>query len=106
MDERDEPMEEVPRWDVALEALAREEYGRRGQPLTVEDIHRLARQHGIRLDDFVATLFELCIAGRWSYVEPGGAERELTREELEALGGQGRIELHHMRPYRGGWRPR
>jgi hypothetical protein len=35
----------VPKWDVALEALIKEEYGELGRLLTLDDYRRLAQQY-------------------------------------------------------------
>ena len=84
--------EEIPQWDVALEALLREEYDQRMTPLTVDDVHRLAVQYGIRFDDLMATLVKLTVEGRWRYMDAHGEVVEITQEQMDELWAFGRVE--------------
>jgi hypothetical protein len=93
---------QIPKWDVALEALVREEQHKLGRPLTLDDFRRLARQYTIRLDDIMVTLFELCLHGRWRY---DGADHQITRELLDKLTAGGRIRDEALEDFTGGWRP-
>lgn len=97
--------EEIPQWDVALEALLREEYGRHGVPLTVGDVHRLAVQFGIRFDDLMTTLFELTVQRRWCYLPKPGVVGGITRAQMDELWKHGRLEPEFAAAaYPGGWR--
>lgn len=98
--------EEIPKWDVALEALVREEHQKLGRPLNNGDFRRLANQYAIRFDDIVATLFELAIAGQWEYLENGGARREITTDFVDRLYMNGRLDERDLQDLAGGWRPR
>lgn len=91
----------VPKWDVALEALVKEEYAKLGRPLTLDDFRRLGKQYAIRLDDIVVTLFELCLYGDWRYE---GSQR-VTRELFDQLTAAGRIKDEELAAFTGGWRP-
>ncbi len=104
--ENDLPEVDVPKWDVALEALAAEEYQKLGRPLTVEDFSRLAKEYAIRFDDIMVTIFELCLHDEWSFLDENGQERPLDREEVEALYVNGRIREEDMAALPGTWRPR
>ncbi|MFQ5487468.1 MAG: hypothetical protein ACE5ET_03355 [Gammaproteobacteria bacterium] len=97
--------EEIPKWDVALEALVKEEFQRLGRPLDNADFRRLANQYAIRFDDIMATLFELAIAQCWEYLEMGGGCREITRDLVERLYVNGRLDERDLRDFSGGWRP-
>jgi len=92
---------QIPKWDVALEALVKEEQHKLGRPLTLEDFRRLAQHYTIRLDDIMVTLFELCIHGRWRYE---GADHRITRELLEEVTAAGRIKDEDLKGFKGGWR--
>ncbi len=96
--------EPVPEWDVALEALIREETQTLGRPLSIADFQRLSRVHAIRFDDLMATLFELAIRGRWAYQDEQGATVEITRELYDSLRRNGRIEVADVSDFTGEWR--
>jgi len=97
--------EEIPKWDVALEALVKEEFQQRGRLLTTTDFRRLANQYAIRFDDIMATLFELAIAQRWEYLEMGDGRREITPELVAGLYVHGRLYEKDLQDFSGGWRP-
>jgi hypothetical protein len=97
--------EEIPKWDVALEALLREEYQKRRTPLTVDDVQRLSAQYSIRFDDMMHTLFELTIHGLWRYMPAPNVIGEITRAHMDALWAEGRLVPDHARKhYPGAWR--
>jgi hypothetical protein len=97
--------EEIPLWDVALEALLREEYGKRRAPLTVDDVQQLSAQYSIRFDDMMHTLFELTVNGHWRYMPAPDVIGEVTREHMKALWADGRLVPDHARQaYPGAWR--
>ena len=75
----------IPKWDVALEALIKEEHQKLNRPLNLDDFRRLAQQYTIRLDDIMATLFELCVHAQWQYWNSAGKPQEITRELLDEL---------------------
>ncbi len=96
--------EAVPEWDVALEALIREEYHKLDRPLVLADFQRLSRKFAIRYDDMMVTLFELVIRGRWAYFDEQGVSVPITREQFEQLRRNGRIEFADIRSFRGDFR--
>ena len=98
--------EEVPKWDIALAALATEEAGIMRQGLMVKDFHRLAEAHAIRFDDIMVTMFELVIQGEWKYQDVDGAERSITRDEVDNLYVGGRLAEADVMQYLGLWSPR
>ncbi len=95
----------VPKWDVALEAMVKEEYGKLARPLTLEDYRRLAQQYTIRLDDIMATLFELCVQGKWQYQDADGKPYKITRQLLTRLTAGGRLNDEDLKTFSGGWLP-
>ena len=48
---------DVPKWDVALASLVRDASASKGGALTIEDFSRIAREHSIRFDDIMETVF-------------------------------------------------
>ncbi len=97
--------EEIPRWDVALEALVREEYQHLGRPLSHGDFRRLASRYAIRFDDIMATLFELAMAGEWEYLQAGGERLAITPELVAGLYTNARLDERDLKAFTGGWRP-
>jgi len=95
----------VPKWDVALEAMVKEEYEKLARPLTLEDYRRLAQQYTIRLDDIMVTLFELCIQGKWQYQDADGTPHKITRQLLTRLTAGGRLNDEDLKTFSGGWMP-
>ena len=94
---------QIPKWDVALEALVKEEYQKLARPLHLEDFQRLAQQYTIRLDDIMVTMFELCIQGLWQYRGHDGKPHEITRELLQEMTAGGRLKDEDLRNFPGGW---
>jgi hypothetical protein len=97
--------EEVPKWDIALAALAKEEADIVGQGLMVKDFHRLAEKHVIRFDDIMATMFELVIQGEWKYQDTNGVEKSIARDEVNNLYVGGRLAEADVMQYLGLWSP-
>lgn len=96
---------EITQWDVALEALAREESRLLGRPLRMEDFRRLARAHAIRLDDLMVTLFELAIQGEWIYRDAQGRQQAFDRETLDGLFVNRRLQEADLLAFTGSWEP-
>lgn len=92
---------DVPKWDVALANLAREEFQNKGADLTMADFTRLARDYTIRLDDIMVTMFEMVIAGEWQY----NGEQKISRSTLNDLYINGRLHADDLNTFAGGWRP-
>lgn len=97
--------EEVPKWDIALAALSKEEYEKTKCGLTIEDFKRLASKHSIRFDDIMVTMFELVINSEWSYEDAEGNIKPIERDEVDNLYVGGRLHEQDVRQYTGRWRP-
>lgn len=95
---------EIPKWDVALEGLIKEEQQNLGRGLTLEDFIRLAKENAIRFDDIIMTLLTLCIEGHWQYIQADGKAHQITQDEMNALFTGGRIKEEDMAPYSGNWK--
>jgi len=100
-----EEVVDVPKWDVALASLMRDECRQKGSALDIADITRLSRENSIRFDDIMETVFALCIHGQWRYVDASGNARSITQEEVDKLYVERRIYEKDLREYNGGWSP-
>lgn len=100
----DKPIQ-IPKWDVALEALAKEEQQKLGRPLNLDDFRRLSRQYSIRLDDMMVTMFELCIHDQWRYRGGETGVQNITRELLDKMMAGGRLKDADLENFAGGWLP-
>lgn len=92
---------EIPKWDVALASLVRDEYKKNNKALNIEDFQRLSREYSIRFDDIMATLFELVIHGKWDYKKGQHIDREL----INKLYVNGRLHDKDLREFTGDWTP-
>lgn len=97
--------ENMPKWDVALASLVNDEFRKNHRPLTLEDFHHLAKQHAIRLDDIMETLFLLAINGEWIYTDSAGQVQPLDQETLDGLYVKGRLSDRDLGAFNGSWRP-
>jgi hypothetical protein len=97
--------EEIPKWDIALAALAKEEAGKLGHGLRIADFQRLAAEHAIRFDDIMVTMFELVIQGEWRYQYPDGVDKAISRDEVDKLYVGGRLVEADVNEYVGLWSP-
>ena len=97
--------EEVPKWDIALAALAKEEVDKLGHGLRIAEFQRLASDHAIRFDDIMVTMFEMVINNEWRYEYPDGVEKPISRDEVEKLYVGGRLADADVIEYVGLWSP-
>lgn len=97
--------ENLPKWDVALASLAADEFRKKQSALTLDDFHRLAAQHAIRLDDIMETLFLLAIHNQWTYTDSEGRPQALDQETLDGLYVKRRLSEEDLAAFDGGWQP-
>ena len=97
--------EEVPKWDIALAALVKEEVEKLERGLRIADFQRLAAEHAIRFDDIMVTMFELVINNEWRYEHPDGVVKPISRDEVEKLYVGGRLVDADVIEYVGLWLP-
>ena len=102
--ETDEEIE-IPKWDVALEALIQEEFAKQGHILSVEEFHQLSIEYSIRFDDIMETVFALTLDGRWIYMDAKGQEKEITQAMVDSLYINSRLHEDDVRGFTGGWKP-
>jgi len=97
--------ESMPKWDVALAALADDEFRKRGTAMALNDFRELARQHAIRLDDIMETMFLLAINGKWIYTDSNGFVQPLDQRALDSLYVKRRLSEQDLQAFNGSWRP-
>jgi hypothetical protein len=97
--------QDMPKWDVAIAALAKDQYRKKASPLTLDDFRSLAREHAMRLDDIMETMFLLAINREWEYCDASGDKQSLTQEILDSLYVKRRLSEEDLSSFDGGWRP-
>ncbi|NOY66049.1 MAG: hypothetical protein GXP13_01395 [Gammaproteobacteria bacterium] len=73
-------MNDIPKWDIALENLANEEFKTLGHALDLADFKQMGKVHRIRFDDLMHTLCKLVENNEWSQKGVDCTEADL--EEL------------------------
>jgi hypothetical protein len=94
-----------PKWDVALASLADDAYRKKKAPLKLEDFRALAREHSIRLDDIMETVFLLTIHKQWQYRDASGTVQPLDQATLDGLYVKRRLSEEDLAVFDGGWQP-
>ncbi len=97
--------QDMPKWDVALSALADEEFRKKGSPLTMSDFRRLAKQYAIRLDDIMETMFLLAVNKAWVYTDATGREQVLDQGTLDSFYAKQRLTEEELNSFDGLWQP-
>lgn len=97
--------DDMPKWDVALEALLKEQHEKKSVALSLADLREIAKQYGIRFDDIMDTLLIMCTEQRWEYHDGSGMIRAITLSEIEQLFAHGRLRDEDMDAYDGVWQP-
>lgn len=96
---------DIPKWDVALEALMREEYINRNNSLRLKDIERLAVKYEIRFDDLIITALTLLLEKSWRYHDQDGKPVIFTQNCFNQLFKGGRIRKQDVQHLQGYWSP-
>ena len=97
--------QDMPKWDVALAALAGDEFRKKATPLTLNDFRGLAKEYAIRLDDIMETMFLLAINREWVYTDRTGKQQPLDQETLDALYVKRRLSEADLSTFDGAWQP-
>ncbi len=96
---------EIPKWDVALEALVTEEYNSIRRPLGLADFRRLGQTHGIRFHDIMATVYQLERHEKWRHQGLDG-DQPASEASLEGLYVHERLDEDTAEKYAVTWAPR
>ena len=97
--------QDMPKWDVALAALARDAFQKKTAPLVLDDFHHLASEHAIRFDDIMESMFQLVINGEWKYTDRSGSEQALDQATLDGLYVKRRLSEEDLSAFDGNWQP-
>jgi len=95
----------LPKWDVALAALAKDAFQKKAAPLVLDDFRHLASEHAIRFDDIMESMFQLAINGEWKYTDSSGSEQVLDQATLDGLYVKRRLSEEDLSDFDGGWQP-
>jgi hypothetical protein len=97
--------QDMPKWDVAIASLANDHYRKKTGPLTLDDFRNLAREHAMRLDDIMETMFLLAIHREWEYSDASGEKRPLDQQTLDGLYVKRRLSEEDLSSFDGSWQP-
>jgi len=95
----------LPKWDVALAALAKDAYQKKAAPLVLDDFRHLASEHAIRFDDIMESMFQLAIHEEWKYTNSSGNEQTLDQATLDSLYVKRRLSEEDLGAFDGDWQP-
>mgnify|MGYP000408648948 CR=1 FL=1 len=97
--------QDMPKWDVAIASMAQDQFRKKTHPLTLDDFRSLAREHAMRLDDIMETMFLLVIHGEWAYRDRLGQLQQLDQQTLDRLYVKRRLSEQDVAAFDGGWEP-
>ena len=97
--------QDTPKWDVAIAAMANDQYRKKNGPLTLDDFRNLAIEHAMRLDDIMETMFLLAIHQEWEYSDAVGEKQPLDQKTLDGLYIKRRLSEEDLSSFDGSWRP-
>ncbi len=97
--------QDMPKWDVAIASMANDHYRRKSGPLTLDDFRRLSKQHAMRLDDVMETMFLLAIHEEWEYSDAQGIKQPLDQKTLDGLYVKRRLSEKDLSAFDGSWQP-
>jgi hypothetical protein len=95
----------MPKWDVAIASMANDHYRKKAGPLTLDDFRSLAREHAMRLDDIMETMFLLAINQEWEYSDAAGEKQPLDQKTLDGLYIKRRLSEEDLSSFDGSWQP-
>jgi hypothetical protein len=99
-------MNEIPKWDVALEAVAKDTYEKQGRPMNLADFKQLCKEYEVRFDDMMHSLCQLVANEMWSqqgFDETGNSVSEDLLAELFVFN---RLDEKIAEKYAVVWQPR
>ncbi len=98
-------MNEIPKWDVALEAIAKEKYQQLGRPMDLADFKQLGHEYKVRFDDLMHSLCQLVKYEAWSQQGFDEQGNVLSDDKLESLFVYNRLDEKIAEQYAVKWQP-
>jgi len=98
-------MNEIPKWDVALEAIAKDKFNALGRPMNLEDFKDLGQEYKVRFDDLMHTLCQLVTLEVWSQQGFDGQGQAVNNDELSELFVYNRLDEKIAETYQVIWQP-
>ncbi len=98
-------MDELPKWDVAIEGMVNEENKKKNRPLSLEDFKGLAKAYDFRLDDIFETVLLMVKHGVWAYDANPADQKKLDHETLIEYCIKKRIKDEELEVFQGDWSP-
>ena len=98
-------MNEIPKWDVALEAIAKDKYVELGRPMDLADFKQLAQEYKVRFDDLMHSLCQLVKHEAWSQHGVDEQGKVLSDDKLEELFVYNRLDEKIAEQYAVKWQP-
>jgi hypothetical protein len=98
-------MNEIPKWDVALEAIAKEKYNQLGRPMELSDFKQLGHEYQVRFDDLMHSLCQLVKHEQWQQQGADESGIPASDEQLESLFVYDRLDEKIAEKYHVSWQP-
>ena len=99
-------MNEIPKWDVALEAVAKDQFEKQGKPMNLADFKQLCKEYQVRFDDMMHSLSQLVANDMWSQQGFDEQGNTVNDDALEALFVYNRLDEKIAEKYSVVWQPR
>lgn len=98
-------MNEIPKWDVALEAIANEKYNKLGRALDLSDFKQLGHDYQVRFDDLMHSLCQLVKHNKWQQQGTDEQGNAVSDDTLEPLFVYDRLDEKVAEQYKVSWQP-
>lgn len=98
-------MNDIPKWDVALEAIAKDKYTNLGRPLELSDFKQLGHDYQVRFDDLMHSLCQLVKHNQWQQRGTDEQGNIVSDDKLESLFVYDRLDEKVAEKYHVTWQP-
>jgi len=98
-------MNEIPKWDVALEAIAKDKYKQLDRPMDLADFKQLGQEYKVRFDDLMHSLCQLVKHEAWSQQGFDSQGNAVDDGKLEELFVYNRLDEKIAELYAVKWQP-
>lgn len=98
-------MNDIPKWDIALEAVAKDKFAKLGRPLALADFKDLGKEYKVRFDDLMHTLCQLVTHEEWSQQAHDEQGQAISDDCLQDLFVYNRLDEDIAEKYAVTWQP-